>query len=122
MCQEEHEKEFMPLPGAEQKVPSTPSKPFLLASGQKGVRVFLSKRKSGFFFLLRINLDSLNGAMDVKNVALRTESSSGCSPSPRHPLMLQGAVREAQAGEASLLLLTWVWIQQGCSQGLDLTM
>lgn len=113
--------EFMHLPGAEQKFPSTPSKPFLLASEQKGVRVFLAKRKSARFSLLRINPDSLNGAVDVKNVAVRTESSSGCSPSPRHPLKLQGAVREAQSREASLLL-SWIWTQRGCSQGLDLTM
>lgn len=118
MCQEEHEKEFKP--GAEQKFPSTPSKPFLLASKQKGVN-FPCKEEKCIFFLLRINLDSISGAVDIKNVAVRTESSSGCSPSPRHPLMLQGAVREAQAAEASLLL-SWVWIQWGCSQGLDLTM
>lgn len=47
-----------------------------------------------FFFLLRINLDSVTGAVDVENTALRTESSSACSPSLRYPLIWQGAVRD----------------------------
>lgn len=56
------------------------------------------------FFLFRINPDSLTGDVDVENAALGTEGSSGCSSSLTYPLILQGAVRDMQAGKASLLL------------------
>jgi len=46
------------------------------------------------FFLLRINLSSLTGAADVENLVFGTESSSGCSPSLRSPLVSQGAARD----------------------------
>lgn len=64
----------------------------------------LRRGKVPVFFHLRINLRSPTGGVDVDDVALRAERSSGCSPPLRCPLILPGAVRDAQAGEAFLPL------------------